>query len=371
MKHKNFYNSFTWKKMMNAHKVIPFNKDEYFNILCPKSEYPEFIDKYIELPILQRLKKIGLLCGTDWTKLYNNRFFYSRLEHSIGVALITWHFTKNKAQTLAALLHDVSTPVFSHVSDFRKGDALTQTSTEEQNSLMLLQNNELISLLQSDKINIEEIKDYHIYPIADNQIPCLSADRLEYMFPSGAVLDGSWTLQEIKECYNDIIILKNEDNIEELGFKTMSIALNYCKHFCLIGHILQLNENKLTLNLLGTIMNLCIKENVLKEEDFMTLGEEEIINILENKLPTKLTNDSKLYSLYKTFRNMKKIKHTNKAIKNYYCVNLNVKQRYINPLVLNDNQTFRIYDCNKEAKRLIDDFLAYNDTPFGCVKLLH
>ncbi|MGI6325153.1 MAG: hypothetical protein ACOXZS_04370 [Bacilli bacterium] len=41
---------------------------------------------------LQRLAGIGFLCGIDYTKLYANeiKYWYSRLDHSIGCALITW-----------------------------------------------------------------------------------------------------------------------------------------------------------------------------------------------------------------------------------------------------------------------------------------
>ena len=118
-----------WPLMLSAFpKSTSLPIASYHRILS--ADFPEFINKYVDLPILQRLSGIGLLCGTDWTPLYRNRFFYSRLDHSIGVALILWHFTHDRAETLAGLLHDVSTPVFSHVADFRNGDALTQESTE-------------------------------------------------------------------------------------------------------------------------------------------------------------------------------------------------------------------------------------------------
>ena len=77
-----------------------FSVRDYHNILCPPSEKPDFLQKYLELSVLKRLEGISLLCGTDWTKLYNNRMRYSRLDHSIGVALIVWHFTKDKARQL-------------------------------------------------------------------------------------------------------------------------------------------------------------------------------------------------------------------------------------------------------------------------------
>lgn len=363
----NYFDSYDWSTMINLHPLQNYNIQDYFEIICPPSEYPSFIDKYLSLPMLTRLKDVGLLCGTDWTALYKNRLYYSRFDHSKGVALITWHFTKDKAQTLAALFHDVSTPVFSHVSDFRKGDALTQTATEETNSSIIKSDPELYALLKTDDLTIEQIQDYHIYPIADNEIPCLSADRLEYMFPSGMALDGSWNMEEIKRCYNDIIILKDENGTDELGFKTQSIALEYCRHFCLIGHILQLNENKLTLNLLGKIMNQAVAENILQEEDFMKKSEKQIIQILDSKLKP----GTELYSLYNTFTKMTCIKHTENPLENHYCVNLKVKQRYINPLVLQENKkAVRLSKIDCEAKKIIDDFLSYTDTPYGCVKLL-
>ena len=37
-----------------------------------------------------------------------------------------------------------------------------------------------MDLLKRDNIKLEEVDDYHIYPVADNDTPKLSADRLEY-----------------------------------------------------------------------------------------------------------------------------------------------------------------------------------------------
>ncbi len=277
----NLFDKYDWETMLNRHGPASYDISEYFNILCPREDWPAFLDKYLQLPVLKRLAGVGLLCGTDWTALYKNRFYYSRLDHSLGVALIVWHFTHDKAQTLAGLLHDISTPVFSHVSDFRKGDALTQTATEEPTARIIRGDAELGRLLAEDGLTAEQVEDYHIYPVADNEIPQLSADRLEYMFPSGMALDGSWTMGEIRTCYNDLVILKNEDGADELGFKTLEIAELYCEHFCMIGHILQLNENKLALHLLGQIMNIAEKEGILSEEDFMKLSEKEVMERLD------------------------------------------------------------------------------------------
>lgn len=361
----NFYDKFSFEQITNSNPQKKYDIKSYHQILEPN--FPDFLEKYLNLPLLKRLSGIGLLCGSDWTKLFHNRFYYSRLDHSIGVALIIWHFTQDKAQTIAGLLHDVSTPVFSHVSDFRNGDALTQTSTEKTNISIIKNSQELLSLLKQDSLTVEEIQDYHIYPIADNEIPCLSADRLEYMYPSGMVLEGSWTLEEISKTYNDISILQNENQTQELGFNSLEMAELYCEKFCMTGHILQMNEDKLTLQLMGTIMNLAEKEKILCEQDFMTLSEKQILEKLEN-------GKSSLYlkKLLNTFKNMEKIEHTQNELPNdeYFCVNLKVKQRYINPLVKTQNGNFRLNQISKSANSLINDFLNYSDTKFGCVKLI-
>lgn len=367
---ENYFSKYDWNTMMSLHGEVDFSIPLYHQILCPQNDYPAFLNRYIELPVLQRLKGVGLLCGTDWTNLYHNRLYYSRLDHSIGVALIVWHFTHDKAQTIAGLLHDISTPTFSHVSDFRKGDALTQTVTEGPTAAIIRGDSALQKLLAEDGLTSKMVEDYHIYPIADNEIPQLSADRLEYMFPSGAALDGSWTMEEITRCYNDIQILTNEQGLPELGFTHLEIAEEYCRHFCMIGHILQLNENKLTLHMLGQIMNMAVQTEVLQEEDFMHLNESQILTKIEKNAP----NTSVILTQYfNTFRNMTKIEHTHKPLNEneYFCVSLKVKQRYINPLVkINNGKALRLSELSSFADNLIRDFIKYEDTSFGCVKLL-
>ena len=376
----NYFDRFDWDTMMSLNPwpenaQTEYSIEKYHKILSP--DMPEFLERYIKLPMLQRLKGVGLLCGTDWTKLYKNRFYYSRLDHSVGVALIIWHFTHDKAQTLSGLFHDASTPVFSHVSDFRKGDALTQTATEEGNAGLLKRDSQLQALLEADSLTVEQISDYHIYPVADNEIPCLSADRLEYMFPSGMALDGSWDLPSIERAYNDITVLKNEQGIDELGFNTLEIAEDYCRRFCMIGHILQLNENKLTLHMLGQIMNMAVEQGVLHEDDFMNKSETQImdeLNVVSDAVEGPL---AELARLYKTFRTMTKIEHTDRPLPDHFCVSLNVKQRYINPLVKikksgnnGCSDTARLSKVSPFARKIIEDFIQYKDTQYGCVKLI-
>src|SRR5574344_1531518 len=347
---------------------VNFNIAEYHHILC--ADQPSFIKQYINLYLLQRLDGVGLLCGTDWTPLYQNSFFYSRLDHSIGTALIVWNFTHDKKQTLAALLHDVSTPAFSHVSDFRNGDALTQESTEDDNSQMVIQDVELGALLNRDGIYSTEVNDYHRYPIADNDLPGLSADRLEYMYPSGAALDGTWQLDEIEKNYKQIIVLQNEEGKKELGFATEEAAVEYTQKYCSISYLLQHNENKLTMQLLADVISRAVSCGIIEESDLFIMSEEQLMERFTNAVDEEF--DEQFAKLFRTFRGMKSIMHSEQPVKNAYCVSLDVKQRYIDPLVAEGNSTKakRISSVNIIARDWIKDFLSFHDTKYGCVNWL-
>ena len=141
---------------------------EYFKVLSP--EFPEFLEEYIYTPEMQKQAKISVTSGTIYSKMFDE-IWYSSLDHSVAVALIIWNFTKDKKQTLSGLFHDIATPVFKHCIDFMNGDHEKQESTEELTTQIIEHSKEIMTLLNRDNIKLEEVCDYHIYPIADNDTP--------------------------------------------------------------------------------------------------------------------------------------------------------------------------------------------------------
>lgn len=424
----------------------------YQKILCPA--FPDFLKKYLDLKILARLKGIGLLCGTDWTPLFHNRFYYSRYDHSLNCALIVWNWTRDKKKTLAALFHDVSTPAFSHVIDFKNGDALTQESTEDKNAAMILADKDLAAALAQDGLAASDVCDYHKFSICDNEVPQLSADRLEYMFPSGEALEGWFSLRAVKRFYGDLFVAKDERGRDEFSFKTKKIALDYFRRILKIGYFLQRNKDKVAMELMARVVDAAIKCGALREEELWLLSEREIIGRWDallreaegeekNRLQahnsvaaqsvgerkTKggpqadeaaaflvsekssampktngqlKTDDARrdFLRLYKTYRTMKKVRGSSAPLDGYFCVQLAVKRRWINPLVAQtedsprtneaaplgiasnsaapssqeavadaSQKVRRVCDVSPRAAKERDRFLAYNDTPYACVKL--
>ena len=131
---------------------------EYLKILS--KDYPKFLEPYLKTEEMKRLRGISMVSAGEHTKLLETKYFHTRYEHSIGVALIIWNFTKDKKQTLAGLFHDISTPSFSHVIDYLHGDYKKQETTEGLTKLFIENSVEIMQLLKKDGIKLEEVIDY-------------------------------------------------------------------------------------------------------------------------------------------------------------------------------------------------------------------
>lgn len=322
-------------------------------------EIPDFLYDYINTPAMQRIGKIGCGCGTDYTKIFNNKFFYSNLDHSIGVALIIWNFTKDKKQTIAGLFHDISTHVFKHCIDFMNGDHETQESTEELTTYMIKNSKEIMELLERDNIKVNEVDDYHIYPIADNDTPKLSADRLEYTLANGLYFKVVWDVQKIKEIYSNIEIQINEDGIRELGFKEKNIAEEFIDGASQLWPLWVSNEDKLAMQFLADTVKKMSEGNLLTKKDLYTLSEKEVIDKIEN-----CTNE-KISKCFKLFRNSIKIAESDSPVFDKYCVSITAKRRYIVPLVEYANSYKRVNDISDFAKEKIDNYLKFKTKKYA------
>ena len=324
---------------------------EYFKVLS--KDFPEFLYEYIDTPPMQRIGKIGCGCGTDYTKVFNNKFFYTNLEHSIGVALIVWNFTKDKKQTLAGLFHDIATPVFKHCIDFMNGDSEHQESTEERTEQIIRNSKEIMKLLERDNIKVEEIADYHIYPIADNDTPKLSADRLEYTFSNGLYFKIVWDVEEISEIYKNIEVQENEEGIEELGFKDKEHAEQFIEGAHKLWPLWISKENKLCMQFIADIVKKMVEEKELTLRDLYTLPEKQVVEMIENSNNKQISNE------FKKFRNATKVYESDMPVENKYCRSVKGKRRYINPLVKTINGHKRINEISEKSNKQIEEYLKY------------
>ena len=318
---------------------------DYFNVLEPN--FPEWLNDYIETKELLKQRYISMTCGTIYSDLFESEFFFSSLDHSVAVALIVWHFTHDKKQTLSGLFHDIATPVFKHCVDFLNGDYMTQESTEDLTSKIISSSKEIMDLLKRDNIKLEEVDDYHIYPVADNDTPKLSADRFEYSLSNALLTYKLSNIDDIKRIYNDVFLDKDEEDTLELSFKSKATALEFVKITSKLSIIYRDDKTRYSMQLIADIIKKLNEDRLITKEDLYNKKESEIIEIIEN---------SKYKDIFNIWKNAKNIKVSKEKPENVYFVHHGAKIRYIDPLV----NKKRISSISKEAKEEIDKNLSYD-----------
>ena len=288
--------------------------DRYLSIF---GEIPEFLNDYLKVPSIERLKCIGYFCGMDYASedIYDFEHYISRFDHSLSVALITYHFTHDKISTLAGLFHDISTPCFAHVIDYMNGDYVNQESTEDLTRLIIEKDKELLSLLERDNISIDEVSDFKRYPIVDNDRPMICADRLDGIFLTGLIWTKSLSLEEVEELSTHVVF-----NGTELGFDSYDAAFRIYEVNSVINSYCHSNEDNYMMNLLSDLTRYVIDNGYIKYIDLFTKTEEEIYGLFSS------IKDPEFKKEFSNFKSIKKRNVPKTEIPK-------VKDRIINPLV--------------------------------------
>ncbi len=235
-----------------------------------------------------------------------------------------------------------------------------QKSTEEETLEVIKNSKEIMSLLKRDKINLEEVSDYKIYPIADNETPKLSADRLEYTFMNGIYYKKVWDLSEIKDIYEDIQIIKNENDIPELGFKSIENAEKFINGASELWYLWISSQDTITMYFFADIIEKMYKEKYITRKDLYELSEQKIINKIIN------CPDKKISNLFNKFMNCNSFVNCEEYKKDKFCVSRKVKRRYINPITSNGK---RIYDASNKSKEKIDSYINMKISKYAYVDM--
>lgn len=309
------------------------------------SEVPAFMRELLDCPALVRLGGLGMNCGCEYTTLPRFRELqpYTRLQHSIGVGLIVWHFTQDAAQAIAGLLHDISTPTFAHVIDFLNGDNLRQESTEADTSLVIAGDFRLMSLLRKHGLRLDQVDDYHRYPIADNDSPRLSADRLEYTM-GNFVNYRFGSVDQVRRMYEDIIVAENESGEPELSFRTPEIALEFAQAALQCSNVYVADEDRYAMTALACLLRDAIHAGVISRAD---------LNTIESMVITKLLSNEEFADRWFRFRRYRRILTAQEDPKTDGWYNVPAKKRYIDPWIANEG---RVSDRYPEHAALLQEF---------------
>lgn len=332
-------------------KVLPLSVRQYLQIFCP--EFPAWLLNYIAAPEMQRLAEVSMV-SMDYSGIYNFQCMNSVLAHSIGVAEIIWHFTHDKKQTLAGLFHDIASPAFKHAIDYLNGDSEKQESIEAQTGKIIRSSRVIMRQLKKDGILPSEVEDYKLYPIADNDIPGLAADRLEYTFSNGFFLYETWGISDVEKFYNDITILENENNLDELGFKTPALAAEFTERNLPLSANYHSESARATLQFLADVLEMMIDKDLLSLDDLYAMSEREVIDWILS------CGDPTISEAFRNFQRTTSAYASATIRKNTYCTDVRAKVRYIVPLVESreeDKPALRITEINEQTDDLVAEYV--------------
>lgn len=294
---------------------------------------------------MQRLKDIGMNCGCEYTSfpLFNSIERYSRFDHSVGVGLIVWHFTQDIRQTVAALLHDIATPVFAHVIDFMNGDHERQESTESRTTEFISMSEGLQDCLSSLGLTTADVDDYHRFPVADNDTPRLSADRLEYTL--GNIVNYRVDSKEnVMDWHNGLVVGANEDGTEELMFEKEDVALAFGKATLQTSRIYVADQDRYSMQMLAQLVRKHIERGIMTVEDLYT-GESAVIE--------RLMEDQEARADWLRYRSL----HTMSPAGNPYSEPLAIpaKKRHIDPYIMGKG---RLSSVSESFRLSLKEFLS-------------
>ena len=289
-------------------------------------EMPAFLRACADTPPVARLAQVGMNCGCEYTAFprFSGLAPYSRYDHSVGVALIVWHFTRDPAQAAAGLLHDAATPVFAHVVDFLRGDYLRQESTEDGTEGLITGSAELGAVLRRYGIAPGDACGFHRSPIADSEAPRLCADRLEYTV-GNSLSFGILTAEEARRIYEDIAVGTNEDGAAELAFRSAAAAESFAEAALACSGIYVSDEDRYAMQRLSELLKHALALGVLARDDLYTT-EPEVIG--------KLLADARTAPLWREFRALRRIVRASRPAPGGEWRKVFAKKRRIDPLVL-------------------------------------
>lgn len=307
-------------------------------------DIPGFLQEFSAVNAMIRLKDVGMNCGCEYTRfpLFTVCGPYSRFDHSLGVALIVWHFTRDKAQTIAGLLHDIATPAFAHVIDFLHGDYIAQESTESRTAEIIHASREIACLLEKHGLADEDVCDYHKYPLADNASPMLSADRLEYTL-GNAVNYGFINEKQAAVYYSNLIVGINESGTEELMFSNADIAHSFAMTSLECAKVYASDPDRYAMQILSELICDAINLGVITEHDLYTTE-----RIVVEKIKNSLLN-----SRWKEYCGLRLIFRQDDPGINGKWRRIYSKKRCIDPYITN---TCRVTDLFPDYNKLMDDF---------------
>lgn len=127
---------------------------------------------------LQRVK--GVNQGGPCQFIHRGLEENNRFGHCVGAMLLLRHFGASLQEQIAGLLHDVSHTAFSHLADYVFNGDIHKMEYQDSILEQFILKSEIPGILKRHGIAPESVLDLQRFPLQEQPIPGLCADRIDY-----------------------------------------------------------------------------------------------------------------------------------------------------------------------------------------------
>ena len=200
---------------------------KYVDELYGEYELEGVIAELIQTELFQRLKRIHQGGGIF---LVSPHIDHTRFEHSIGVMLLIKDLGGSIEAQIAGLIHDISHTAFSHLIDYVL--ELAEEDYHEKRYFELIKDSAISQQLHKYGFDLNDFEKLEAYPLLENPLPNLSADRIDYTLRDLFQLH-KLSKEEIKwfkrglQVFEGRIVVKKKEYAEWFQAKYKSLTKDY------------------------------------------------------------------------------------------------------------------------------------------------
>jgi hypothetical protein len=274
---------------------------DYVDRIYGKTEISEpIILELLASPTIERLKGVdqyGYLLG--YASVPDGGFpggKVTRFEHSVGVFLLLRKYGASLEEQVSGLLHDVSHTVFSHSTDYALRDGEGAAKQDHQDNVFeaFVKNSDIPNILSKYGLSVDYILDDKNFPLKENNLPDLCADRIDYFFRDGVDI-GVMSNATADNFLNHLRVEKNIwffDNFSSAKECVELFSELNKKHYCAF-------EDAKMFATVGDCLKYALGKGYLEESDLFTTDDEVLA-----KIKNYLESDERLKLLFARMNNL-------------------------------------------------------------------
>jgi hypothetical protein len=175
----------------------------------------------------------------------------------------------------------------------------------------------------------------------------LSADRLDYTLGNAHIIYHI-SQSEIKRVFDDLTVEKNETGAPELCFRHHGTAKEFAEMALRNSYLYVSDVDRFSMQCLADIMREALDSGVIAPGDLYST---------ESVVISKLMNSRELSGAWGEYTKIVTVAASSERLTDRYCVKVDAKRRYIDPLALVKGEVKRVSELYSGVKTQIEAFL--------------